>query len=73
MSSFLGYIETTENPGPENKRKKQIHFLICESCFWVASALNLYLIRKKIIANCPLCDGDRISAIPIRNKQNEYT
>ena len=69
MSIFLGYIETTESPGPENKHKKQMHFLICEACFWCASALNLYFTKNESCPNCPLCDGDRISAIPIRNKQ----
>jgi CheY-like chemotaxis protein len=44
---------------------RQIHFLICESCFWCASASHLYFIKNETIPKCPLCDGNKISIIPI--------
>jgi hypothetical protein len=62
MPSFVDYIETIGNSDYENKHKNQMYFLICESCFWSASASNLYFIKNPI---CHLCDGDRITLIPI--------
>jgi hypothetical protein len=62
MSSLIGYSETTCS---ENKRKKKMYFLICESCFWCASASDQYFIKNETISRCPLCDDDRISTIPI--------
>jgi hypothetical protein len=41
---------------------KQIHFLLCESCFWCAS----YLSSKSVsIAKCPNCNNDKIQWMPI--------
>ena len=41
---------------------KQIHFMICESCFWCAS----YMSSKSIsIAKCPNCYNNRIEWMPI--------
>jgi len=77
MSGFIGYyVETTANSSPESKhkQKKQTYFLICQSCFWCASASNLYLPKNRIISKCPLCHGNRISAVQVsKGQQNEYT
>jgi hypothetical protein len=68
MRGVVGYIETTGNSGSENKHKKQkqMYFLIYESCFWSASASELYFIKNETNPKkCPLCNDDRISATPI--------
>jgi rubrerythrin len=65
MANVVGPIETTEFHYPENNHKKQMHFLICESCFWRASTPNLHFIEDETIPKCPLCDGNRIGVIPI--------
>ena len=70
MRSSISYIETKEN-NPDsanknkNKKQKQMYFLICESCLWCASAQSLRPIRKETTPKCPLCNGNRISIIPI--------
>lgn len=45
---------------------KQTYFLMCGSCFWCASALSLRPIRNETISKCPMCDGNKISIIPIK-------
>jgi hypothetical protein len=70
MLESLNYTQTTQDPIPENKhghkRQEQVYSLICESCFWCASALSLRPIRKETIPKCPMCDDDYcISIIPI--------
>ena len=41
---------------------KQIHFMICQSCFWCAS----YISSKTIsIAKCPNCYNNKIEWMPI--------
>ena len=71
MLGLLNYSETTQDLFSEknkkngHKRQKQIYFLICESCFWCASALSLRPIKNKTIPKCPTCDDDYyISIIP---------
>ena len=70
MLESLNYSQTTQDPVSENKRglkrQNQIYFLICESCYWCASALSLRPIRNETIPKCPMCDDDYcISIIPI--------
>jgi hypothetical protein len=69
MLESLNHTQTTQDPVSKNKhghkRQKQIYFLICESCFWCASALSLRPIRNETTPKCPICDGDGISIIPI--------
>ena len=69
MPSSVSYIETTgNNSGYENKHKNQMYvylFTVCDSCFWCASAQNLYFINNETSLKCPLCDGDRITLTPI--------
>jgi len=72
MDRFVGVMETIGDS--KHRQKKQTYFLICESCFWCASASSLFLIKNRTIPRCPLCHGDRISAVPISSgRQNEYT
>jgi len=69
MLESLNYSQTTQDPVSENKRglkrQNQIFFLICESCYWCASALSLRPTRNETTPKCPICDGDGISIIPI--------
>ena len=44
---------------------KQKNFILCESCFWCASALSLRPIRNEINPKCPMCDEAGISIVPI--------
>jgi rubrerythrin len=65
MRDFVGSIEIAEYSGLENKYQEDMHFLMCESCFWCASVPNPYLTKNETIRKCPLCDGNRIKVIPI--------
>ncbi len=55
MHGLLNYSETTQDPVTENKhghkRQKRKYFLICESCFWCASALSLRPIGNEQFLN----------------------
>jgi hypothetical protein len=42
---------------------KKIDFLLCNSCFWCASYLNLR--TSFIVVQCPLCKENAIEWIPI--------
>jgi hypothetical protein len=43
---------------------KEIHLLLCRSCFWCASYFN---IERVINSKCPSCnnDDDKLESIPI--------
>jgi len=41
---------------------RQIHFLLCQSCFWCASYISS---RSVSIAKCPNCYNDRIKWMPL--------
>jgi hypothetical protein len=51
------------NNGDDKKElSKQIHFLLCGSCFWCAS----YLSSKSVsVAKCPICYSNKIQWMPI--------
>jgi hypothetical protein len=56
-------LNNNNHDGEGNKElSKQIHFMICESCFWCAS----YISPKSIsIAKCPNCYNNKIEWLPI--------
>jgi hypothetical protein len=56
-------LNNNNHDGEDNKElSKQIHFMICESCFWCAS----YISSKSIsIAKCPNCYNNKIEWMPI--------
>jgi hypothetical protein len=62
MLGLLNYSETTQAPVTENKRghkkQKRAYFLICDSCFWCATALSLRPIKDELVPKCPMCDDD---------------
>jgi hypothetical protein len=45
---------------------KEIRFLICESCFWCASCLN---VAKMTVTKCPSCSGARLESMPIADNE----
>jgi hypothetical protein len=63
MHSFVDYTQANRNSPHGNRR--QIYFVICESCFWCASAPSPRRVRNETISKCPSCEGDRISITPI--------
>jgi hypothetical protein len=44
---------------------KQPHFLLCSSCFWCASDLNL----RGIVERCPSCMNGKVESMPISNNE----
>ena len=47
----------------------EVHFVLCETCFWCASCFN---IDERPIANCPYCDSIIVESIPISSNEG-YT
>jgi hypothetical protein len=45
---------------------KEIHFLLCESCFWCASCLN---VAKRTVTKCPSCSDARLESMPISDSE----
>jgi hypothetical protein len=39
----------------------KIRFMLCESCFWCASCLNLGVMVDK----CPICDNGKVESMPV--------
>jgi hypothetical protein len=57
-------LNNNNNHDGDDKKElfKQIHFLLCESCFWCAS----YLSSKSVsVAKCPNCYNNKIEWMPI--------
>src|SRR5919198_949395 len=71
------FLQTSSRYQEDSKEGKQIHFLICESCFWCASLLrsnnnNNYTTAdittnndNIITKHCPSCSNNRVESIPI--------
>ena len=66
MFNAAGIDNNDNNNGDDRKELyKQIHFLLCESCFWCATS---YLSSKNVsIAKCPNCYDNKIKWMPISN------
>ena len=43
----------------------EIHFLLCQSCFWCASYYNY----SEVVTRCPTCDSNSIESLPISNSE----
>ena len=61
-NTFDEHITNSNNNNKNTKGAKQIHFLLCESCFWCASCLN---VGKRTVTNCPSCIDVRLESMPI--------
>lgn len=57
----------TEAAKPQVKQRNRL-FIICDDCFWVASALNARYFDP---VTCPVC-GKPLSSLPISNDER-YT
>ena len=44
----------------KTKLPNQIHFLICESCYWCASLLD-----DHIFSECPTCSTCMVKSMPV--------
>src|SRR5919197_3373259 len=65
MFNVPGLGNNDNNNGDDKKElSKQIHFLLCESCFWCAS----YISSESVSAiKCPNCYNNKIKWMPISN------
>ena len=45
---------------------KEIRFLICESCFWCASCLN---VAKSTVTKCPSCSDAKLESMAISDNE----
>ena len=52
-----------EIPYYKNQQSNTNHFLLCGSCFWCASALNLGGLNRVI--KCPTCKDAFIKSMPL--------
>jgi hypothetical protein len=43
----------------------EIHFLLCQSCFWCASYFNY----SEGVTSCPTCESNSIESLPISNSE----
>ena len=43
----------------------EIHFLLCQSCFWCASYFNY----SEVVTRCPTCESNSIESLPISNSE----
>ncbi|MFZ0221525.1 MAG: hypothetical protein WAM42_07505 [Candidatus Nitrosopolaris sp.] len=43
----------------------QIHFILCERCYWCATFFNI----KSPLDKCPSCNSIRIDSIPVSNNE----
>ena len=76
---MLLFLQTSSTYRNNIGKGKEIHFLICESCFWCASLLrsnnnnNNYITAGTatnnnyniITKHCPSCSNNRVESIPI--------
>jgi hypothetical protein len=56
------------------QRRGDIHFAICNSCFWCASYISINTLERSfyVSAMCPDCHEGNIESIPI-NQNEIYT
>jgi hypothetical protein len=63
ISRLQSRLNNNHQDGNDQKgNSRQIHFLLCESCFWCASYLSL---KNVSVAKCPICYSNKIEWIPI--------
>ena len=60
-STAMASNEKTSS-SPIARISKKIDFLLCNSCFWCASYLNL---RSFGVIDCPSCDENTIERMPL--------
>jgi hypothetical protein len=45
---------------------RKMRFLLCESCFWCASCLN---VAERTVTKCPSCSDARLESMPISDNK----
>ena len=55
-------------PTTTNRRINKPNFVICNSCLWCASCMNL----DKLIISCPLCHDNKIRCMSISSGDDIY-
>src|SRR5919198_3827962 len=65
MSRFLQASSIFYQNNNNACKGKEIHFLICESCFWCASRLNRIEDEAISTTKCPSCSNNKVESIPI--------
>ena len=67
MHSFVDYTQASRNShhGNKDQLQKEMYFVICESCYWCASAQSPPHLRNETTPKCPGCGGNEINIIPI--------
>jgi hypothetical protein len=45
---------------------RKMRFLLCESCFWCASCLN---VAERTVTKCPSCTDARLESMPISDNE----
>jgi hypothetical protein len=56
--AFVGHVGTAQYSGYENKPKRQMYFLTCESCFWCVAPLSSSL------PSCSSCSSSSSTPSP---------
>jgi hypothetical protein len=59
------YFSSTIGGDAAPAKSKQIHFLLCGSCFWCASYLDLC----ETVEKCPSCMNDKVESMPVSDKE----
>jgi hypothetical protein len=47
------------------KLPRQIHFLLCNTCYWCASEIG----SKSMFSECPSCNSVEVESMPISDKE----
>ena len=61
FTQTLLLVAQTEERNGIKSTFKQPHFLLCNSCYWCASYLNL----RGRVETCPSCLNDKVESMPI--------
>jgi hypothetical protein len=56
--------------GRKTRISNDIHFIMCQSCIWCASYINLSRLLMRNLDKCPLCHDSRIESMPISNDES---
>jgi hypothetical protein len=61
-----------DNISSRKTRISDIHFLLCQSCFWCASYTSPFLYKrmtKETITKCPSCNEENLESLPITENE----
>ncbi|AIF85525.1 hypothetical protein NTE_03497 [Candidatus Nitrososphaera evergladensis SR1] len=61
-------FRSRERTSDGKKKKRQVKFLICDSCFWCASVISMEsspTAGESRIVSCPVCDSKQVEWLPV--------